>query len=92
MYDIKHLTTLPHPQSPFSTNIKPSLYRMEVSHDTLFFTEQIDTPHLYAYDIAHQKRLHDFEGKATHINDFKISKNLLFSIDDGNLYVWKIKI
>lgn len=92
MYDTKHLTTLPHPQSPFNTNTKPSLYRIEVFHDTLFFTEQIDTPHLYAYDIAHQKRLHDFEGNATHINDFKVSKSLLFSIDDGNLYVWKIKI
>ena len=71
---------------------KTSIYKMAVFADILIFTQGLDSPHMYAYDLKKDKLVHDFEGISKSINDFKVDNNLLYSIDDGNLYTWHVEI
>lgn len=77
----------------FHTSILPkksSIQHIEVTKETLLFTQGYDTPVVYAYDMKERKNVHSFEGEARGVNDFKINDAYLYWLDDGCVYIFKM--
>ncbi|KHG33024.1 hypothetical protein [Sulfurospirillum sp. MES] len=86
LYDTKTLNALASlPNIP-----KNRVYRMRVWNDTVLLTQELDSPHLYRYDLKRKKITHDFQGEANEVMDFEISDEKLYTLDDGHVYVWNV--
>ena len=86
LYDTKTLNALASlPNIP-----KNRVYRIRVWNDTVLLTQELDSPHLYRYDLKRKKITHDFQGEANEVMDFEISDEKLYTLDDGHVYVWNV--
>jgi len=86
LYDTKTLNALASlPNIP-----KNRVYRMRVWNDTVLLTQELDSPHLYRYDLKRKKITHDFQGEANEVMDFEMSDEKLYTLDDGHVYVWNV--
>jgi len=90
LYDTQNLQMLFQNKNVIPQNRKTGLYQVGVFNDYLLFTSNLSSSHLVVYDIKNDTIVHDFQGESEHINDFSVEGKVLYSLDDGHVYLWDL--